>query len=204
MCRDLYNMATTTIFIENLIAGMQSSIWVAVLISSFIGVDWIIALLTWAEKSANLLILILFGLWYTLGIVLDVIANGVFTLIDPKKFLLKSGWVINKFRKTTDLERAKVYSKFGDPTQFLEYIRSRIRIVRTTVLNLFLIVISVLLFIYTRCDLINCISKSQFMLITIVSGIALILPTMITLGILEIGYDNYLNQVMGPSNRSKK
>jgi hypothetical protein len=58
-------MSTTAIFAEILIIGIQSAIWMALLVSSLVGWDWMVDLLTQLKDWAALATVLLLALFYT-------------------------------------------------------------------------------------------------------------------------------------------
>jgi hypothetical protein len=137
---------------------------------------------------------VLLALVYTLGITVDRLADGLCLLVNPKKILLKSKWVERKAEQAHSDVRIMVLSKEGNASAFLEYTRSRLRIMRATVFNIILIIVSALVFTFARCDSLGCVSKSKLALVTIGIGVVLGLVTFLALGMLEVTYDTRLAQ----------
>src|SRR5688500_14525156 len=75
-------MAVSIIFVEILFAGLQASIWLALFLAAIFGTSWIDwnALKGW-ETLATLIVL---GLSYALGVLIDRVADSLFSPLDHK------------------------------------------------------------------------------------------------------------------------
>jgi len=179
-------MNTTAIFVELLIAGIQASVWIMLLIFSFFGYDWFIVILPTLEKWVIVITAFLFAFWYTFGIILDQLSGSFLAIFNFNDLLLKSKWATNKSQRF--LVQSAVLTKMGKSSDILEYIKSRLRVIRATAINSTLIMISLIIFISKRCDELGCQSKSQFIFITVGVGMVVVLLTLLALISLEIGY----------------
>ena len=117
-------MTTTAVFAEILVGGVEALIWVALVAltiaqPSKADYEAIGKLHVWAAPIAPVLLV----LAYALGIVVDRVADSLFKKI---------------FGKTSDPAdlRLQVLARGDKVTDFLEYIRSKIRVARVTTLNL--------------------------------------------------------------------
>lgn len=135
-------MSTTDLFVELIIIGMGSAIWIFFLITSIFGLSWIDS-----SKFLSLTTLIPFlSLTYVVGIVFDRIADTLFEWIWAKKLFRK--YYENKDNFHDD--RRIVYVHEGRLANLLEYGRSRLRICRGWALNSILILLTLNLFVWTR------------------------------------------------------
>jgi hypothetical protein len=128
-------MSTTAIVVELLVVGLQALAWVIVLVLAFTGVpaeptkrlaelkDWA-PLLSAAGIAAA----------YTLGILVDRLSDGAFKSIDHKIQLEEIPHPDFHDAKA----RLEVMHESPGMTSFLEYIRSRVRIARSTTMNAFI------------------------------------------------------------------
>ncbi len=157
-------MSTTSVFAELLIVGIQTSVWIILLIFSFVGYDWATTLLPKMKDWAILTTIIVVAIWYTLGIIIDRLANAFFVVFNPKDILLRGRWIRRKAAQGTSDARMLILAKEGQLFNFFEYMRSRIRIMRATVFNLILVTLSALLFVFLRCDVLGCTPKVYFSL----------------------------------------
>lgn len=164
-------MSTTALVIEHLITGLQSTIWLALLILTVFGWNWINLKLL--EDLLPVITFIGLATVYPIGIFVDEVADFIFTpwmkRIRDKRFKQEEMdpddlevTIMNLLRKTDD-EFLKTY---------FNYIRMRIRVSRSTSLNLVLILISAFLFTLTR--------------LTHLKNYSLLMSTLIIVGILSI------------------
>ncbi|MFI5176486.1 MAG: hypothetical protein ACHQKY_16625 [Terriglobia bacterium] len=135
-------MTTTTLFVELVVIGLHSILWIGMVILAFVGfrnVPW--------EKLLTLnLALPGLAVTYVLGIVIDRLADLAFISRD------------HRLRKMHPLEnlppfltmRFHILSKSKDTYEQLEYTRSRLRIARAAILNFTLLTLSALLFVWLR------------------------------------------------------
>jgi hypothetical protein len=138
-------MNTTNIFVELVVVGFHTLIWIALIILALIGYKDVNV-----EKllSVNLALPIL-AMAYILGILVDRVADFIFIKQDakmrpvdedtnlPKSFLKMRYYILNK--------SSDIYAQ-------LEYTRSRLRIARASVFNFALTTIAALLFIWFQAD----------------------------------------------------
>lgn len=187
-------MNTTAFFVEILVIGIQSSIWVALMVAALLGYDWFPAAKPFLDSWSGLLTIVIMALCYTLGIVVDRLADAIFTIVSPKQLLLKSV----RIRKMTELMhndvRMVVLAKEGGVSPFLDYVRSRVRIIRATTLNIILIAIGGLAFIQMRCDSLGCASKTNLSFSILGIGVILCVITLFALAMLQITYEKRLEQ----------
>lgn len=165
-------MATTVIFAEILIVGLQAIVWVALASVAIFGTHWIdISVLKGWESLATLFVL---AIAYTLGIVVDRTADSVFHLFDKK---LRRKYISNSFPSAPEM-RLRIMSKSEGMSKFLTYMRSRIRIARSTAFNLVLIIISAfILLIATRPAASSTMNKGNLLTLIAVVGIVIITIT---------------------------
>jgi hypothetical protein len=135
-------MATTDLFVELVIIGMGTAMWLILLILSVFGYEWVPL-----EKMFSLAALIPFlSVVYVLGIVIDRIADAIFDKLWRRSLLKK---VYGQEEKYLD-DRRLIYIHPGRLGDLLEYGRSRLRICRGWTLNSVLILVSLDVFIWTR------------------------------------------------------
>ena len=141
-------MKTTAIFAEILAVGAQALVWMALAGYRFFGAeelkswDWA-RIGDWAPALSVLVLM----LTYTVGVIMDRIADTfVKPLRDWRKLIQKLVKLIKKHEETGSEEgksfsekRLEVRLKGGEMAVFLDYVRSRLRIARATVVNIALI-----------------------------------------------------------------
>jgi 8-oxo-dGTP pyrophosphatase MutT (NUDIX family) len=150
-------MATTAMFIEILIIGLQAVVWVALLAASIFGIKSV--QLQNLSDWETLIIVLVFAIAYVLGILMDRLADTAFNKIYKIRKLIKP--LIRKSTKGDKDEtlpapfgemRLQIMMQNDTVGKFMDYQRSRLRIARATVLNLPLIIISGIIFLITRTN----------------------------------------------------
>lgn len=163
-------MSTTALVIEHLITGLQAAIWLSLLVLTAFGWNWIN--LTVLKDFTTILTFVGLATVYPIGIFVDELADFVFKpwmkQIRKKRFRLEGFdpddldlTTMNLLQKTDD-EFLKTY---------FNYIRMRIRVSRSTALNLALITITALLFTTVRFS--NSQSFALIIFVVIFVGILL-------------------------------
>jgi hypothetical protein len=72
-------MNTTLLFVELVITGIQSSLWIFLLLLNILGYSWIQKLPSTSISGwETAIILVVFSIVYALGIVIDRIADAIF------------------------------------------------------------------------------------------------------------------------------
>lgn len=126
-------METTALYVELIIIGLETSLW----ITSFIIYLTNLSILKYVgillEKlPASILLL---GIFYVLGMIFDRIADLTFTKSE-NKIRIKSG---------LEAKSSIIIWKQADQESYLKYTRSKVRILRSSSLNIPLITFSLLL-----------------------------------------------------------
>jgi hypothetical protein len=142
-------VSTTAIVVELLVVGLQALAWAIVLVLAFTGVpadptkklhelsDWAPMLSAFGIAAA-----------YTLGILVDRLSDGAFAKIDAR---IQSEEIDDpKFHQAK--ARLEVMHESPGMTAFIEYIRSRVRIARSTTMNALLGTIATSVFFAMRDD----------------------------------------------------
>lgn len=187
-------MSTTAAVVEILITGIQASVWVVFITLGLFGYDWIHRVTSELEKWVGLVTIFVLAISYTLGIVMDRVADWTLQLITPqtKSVLLRVKWIRHKALQ--DDLRISLLSRYEEIVALLEYIRHRLRIVRATVLNLVLITITSSIFIFVRCGSLGYSRQRTLAVFAIGIGLLLTLVSFLVLEGLEIAYDATLAQ----------
>jgi hypothetical protein len=129
-------MNTTLLFVEIFIAGLQGLVWLALLILNLTGYNWLLNVkFTELGDWSFLISALIFSFSYSLGIVIDRLANLIF-----------SAWE-NKIQKkyAPKENRSFAYMRYQLENESLikqlEYSRTRLRIARSSAINHLLITI---------------------------------------------------------------
>jgi len=144
-------MSTTALFVELLIVGLESLVWISLFLSAFFGIDWLLGLINVFEKAGLFITIVLVGFAYLTGILLDELFDSV------------TGWWSNRIKfsihekglpKMWDMQ-AYIFGKSKEATEQLGYIRTRVRIMRSSIFNFGLIGIGALLFVNNQISSAN-------------------------------------------------
>jgi len=135
-------MSTTALFIELLITGIQAAIWLALIIFCLLGFDWINP-----ERLKGfevLLAVILLPIVYPAGVFIDNLADNLF-----RPWELKIRELYN-LKKTQTALTLLMRTKDQSLASHFSYIRSRIRISRSSAFNFALMTIASVAFTVVR------------------------------------------------------
>ncbi|HUU40651.1 MAG TPA: hypothetical protein VMW42_06915 [Desulfatiglandales bacterium] len=188
-------MSTTALFFEILIIGIQALIWILLFVLAFVGPVSLGKTIQMMEPWQMPLSVALMAAAYTVGLILDRLADACFMAMKPllyskpKAVLLRSLWVQDRVENAGLDERMKVLSHEGRSVEFLEYIRSRLRIVRATFLNILLILIALTVLI---CRISTPAWKPLFILWVI--GLFVIICVYFSWAMLQLTYEDRLVQ----------
>lgn len=139
-------MTTTAIFAELLVIGFQTALWITLFALAGLGIDPLKDLLPTLEKWAALLSIVAVALAYTLGVIVDRLTDMAYTKWFMKREWFKKLLVLRKQESKFSWQRLFIYVQSGQPSQFMEYSRSRIRIARSSIANIMLMALSVVTF----------------------------------------------------------
>ena len=132
-------MATTAVFAEILIVGLEVEAWILVAVLAVSGTDWIDT--GDAADFAGLVLVVVLALAYVLGILVDRLADTFIDWVEDRdrgKSIKKRLMKHPEFEKPADVApmRMMVMHESEGMTRFLDYQRSRWRITRATIVNL--------------------------------------------------------------------
>ena len=128
-------METTQLYIELIIIGLEASIWMCIFFVNIVGNK---VLSIYSDVLDNLSSsLVLIGILYIVGIMTDRLSDIFFQKIE-NKIRLKSGLQA----KTSIL----IWKKYNQE-KFSDYTRSRIRVLRASILNVPLISVSLIWYV---------------------------------------------------------
>jgi len=124
-------MRSTSYFIELMIAGAGATVWVALLLFSFYGYEW----MPWEYLKEAGVIIVLSPFVYVLGVIFDRFVDNFFD------FYFKENYKNPKFLPKEEYyqARTKVYMASDHLRDLMEYGKMRIRICRAWSFNSFLI-----------------------------------------------------------------
>lgn len=145
-------MTTTNVFAELLIIGIETLAWIALLIFSLWGYDWI----DFAVFNNLIAAIPLAAVAYVLGIIMDRVSDAFLAGTDHairRKVLGER--VANSFSQL----RSYVLAKSPYLSTDLDYLRSRLRIMRSSAINFGLLALTGAAFILTR---VNTVASTKY------------------------------------------
>ncbi len=121
-------MATTAVFAEILIAGLETAAWLALLVAAIFGTGWVDT--GRLEGWEALVTVTVLAAAYVLGIIVDRFADSLHRRVDRV-------WPGRAVDKPASIPRMRMtmLQAGGDLARFFEYQRSRQRITRATAVN---------------------------------------------------------------------
>lgn len=189
-------MNTTLLFVEVSIAGLQGLVWLGLLAMLFFGVpsfqnNAMQNLSDWAFLITTLIL----SFSYSLGIVIDRAANVLYSFWDEK--------IQRQYKASTNsLSVARFRLENESLNKQLDYVRSRMRIARSSSLNFFLITVFLVIFIH-QTDLIAAAAKMKFSLFAGILGA--VLTSLFTSSWYSLANTNYnLVAKLDLANRKRK
>ena len=197
-------MSSTAMFVEILIIGIQTAIGITICLITCCGSTWISEILIHVKNWESLITIILLAIIYTVGIIVDRIGDSFFLFVNPKRILQKNLWIQQWIEQAHTDIRIKILAQEGQVSTLIDYIRSRIRILRATSLNIVMITISIVAYIVIRLQTNTAMIKWGLVVVIITSGSVLFLITVITWGMLELTYSTRLKQAEDELQHIKK
>jgi len=130
-------MRTTAIVIEHLVIGIQTALWVAFLFLAWYGYDWI-PVLTLPSHVFFILLSIL--VLYPLGVFVDEFSDWLFHNLSMR--------IRREHVTDGTLTTFQLLVRLNDPStsQYFQYLRSRIRLARSSSVNFLLLTVAVIFF----------------------------------------------------------
>lgn len=125
-------METTKFYIELIIVGLETFVWMAIFFINIIE-DKILGILYKILNNFSSSLLLI-GILYIIGVLMDRLVDSIFQKLE------------NEIRNNSGLETksAILVWKKHDQEKFADYTRSRIRIIRASIINIPLITISLM------------------------------------------------------------
>jgi hypothetical protein len=147
-------MSTTTLFVEILIIGFQACVWLFLVISSTVGVNSINFIDAKFSKYPAITTALVFALAYVLGIFFDKLAKWLLeeSLVGGRLQSLKGSIEDrnkNDRRKEHQIKYAYIMVRKGQPMTDLLYARSKVRILRASIINIPIITAAAILYMST-------------------------------------------------------
>ena len=188
-------MTTTSLVIEIVIIGFQALIWILLIVFTLFDYSWINP--TKLKDWSTLLSLGVICISYTLGIIFDHFTSSLFAPLEYSN--RRNRWWTNEDPKASPAQmRAYIIATNSNVSEYIGKGINRIRLVRGTALNLILISISSLVFLFARFGLL----WKQALVIVILSFLLIIL-TIFTLIRFMRSHNFYLEILYNTLTESK-
>jgi hypothetical protein len=158
-------MSTTALFIELLITGVQAAIWLALLILCLLGFDWINPERLKGFEVA--LAVVLLPIVYPAGVFIDNLADRLFR---PWELKIREAY---NLKKTQSALKLLMQTKDQSLASHFAYIRSRIRISRSSTFNFALMTIASVVFTAVRLRGVPRFPFWRMLLLEILIGLSL-------------------------------
>ena len=161
-------MSSTTLFVEILITGLESVIWIGFLLGCLFGVEWFNFIALSFEKAQAFTTTLLLGLVYVIGIIFEEVTDALFeSWSDKLKASLNNG-DMSRYNDIQDF----VYSHYAMKTDDqLGYMRSRRRILRASAFNVVMIAVCSIAFIWLRVPTVPDLSKISLTVFIAIVGL---------------------------------
>jgi hypothetical protein len=125
-------MSTTAIFAELLVIGIQGVIWIALLLAGVFQIqippDGYIVSREWSALATAVAL----ATAYSVGVIIDRLADSAFSIFDRE---IRRKTLTDQGKGFVSKARMDVLNHGGEMSEFLEYVRSRLRIARATAAN---------------------------------------------------------------------
>ena len=149
-------METTTLYVELLIIGFEVIAWLGLFLASLIDVRRLAVLPEKLEAYSLLVTLSLFGVAYLLGIVFDKITHFLFGAQRGYLKKLLHGDICNRVEEEPDEDHRQIYARImldeNRAGSDMLYGRSKVRILRASVINVPLITVAAAIFLNSSGD----------------------------------------------------
>ncbi len=192
-------MNTTLIFAELLIIGLEGGIWFFFLIFSLFGINDLDKFLNAIREWQLIVVTIAIPLLYVLGIILDRMADILFKA--RERTLDRE--IAGDLSVSVPVMRFTLGTKNDFLNQQLEYTRTRMRIVRASVVNFALIAISISIFLLTHLTSVAAKTRWQYVTITVILGLVMSYAAFVTWKSLVRGHLR-LSKIMYEHQNPKK
>jgi hypothetical protein len=139
-------MSTTVLFVEHLITGFQAAVWISLLVFSAFGYEWVD--LNKYKDFTTLIGILVISFIYPIGVFVDNVSDELLKSWNRK---IREKYIGDKTKSARKLLTITDDDAFAE---YLGYVRTRIRISRSTFLNFLLITLTVVIFTATRLQVV--------------------------------------------------
>ncbi|MFQ5752801.1 MAG: hypothetical protein ACE5HI_12465 [bacterium] len=170
-------MKTTVLFVEHLITGIQASVWIVLLVFSFFGYDWIS--LDGLKNFATIGTLLVLSVIYSIGVFVDDLADRLLKRWSER---IRDRRMVEEDISGESLSIMKTLKEIDNEflSNYIGYIRSRIRISRATFFNFSLITVSAVVFTCIQLDEISPQLFWKLVIFEIIIGMAIAVAALLS------------------------
>ena len=183
-------MSTTSLFVELLIVGIQATIWCALIAAAVIDPEYLFHAKEEIGDWETIVSILYLSSAYAFGIIIDRVADVISYFLPPQRLIMT--WP--RFRKDVEQsapdDRIRVLFRENKIADLLEFIRVRLRLIRATTLNLFLITCALVFFLWKKEF------SSTSMFISVILGIFVTGLSAFAQGVLECTYQKRLRHCL--------
>ena len=176
-------MKTTNAVIEIMIVGIQACVWNILILLMFLSEQSIESFKSKIEGWEIAFTFLMLAGAYTCGVIIDRVADVIFLLL--KRCLQWPQFIRTISQLDIADSRIAYLVAANKDSELALYVRTKIRILRSTVLNVLLITLTGALFVGFDKEL-----GYGGVIITIVVGFLVFVPALVSYGILDCNYDN--------------
>ena len=160
-------MNTAALFVEILIAGLESLVWIWLLISIAFSPQWSSVFIKTFSDVEVFITTVSLGFVYAIGVIIEELTDAIF---EPWSNHLKKSFIDSDMPSFYDMQ-LYVSSHGGRDDEQFDYMRSRRRILRVSAFNIFLIGILALLLLWIQFPYISVSSKIEFSMVILFLGL---------------------------------
>lgn len=187
-------MSTTAIFAELLVIGIQTGLWVTLLVASleptlFRNVDF-----EGLKEWEVLITAGLFAVCYSLGVLVDRLADLFFLVVPPSLFIKKNSRLYNlqsglsKLKlKAIPVKLVELAFRESKALEYFDYFRARIRITRALTINAMLTTVAAI--VYGLTQLKDAVDMAIFIPSVCAVGGGISVISFLATGMLDLAYE---------------
>lgn len=139
-------MDATTLFIEILITGLESFVWIGFFLSAVFGSQWLVKAIDMFNNAEVFLTTVSLAFAYVIGVIVEEMTDAIFESWSER---LKSSFINKNSPPFYDMQ-IYVSSHGGKEDDQFHYMRSRRRILRASAFNIALIGVSALIYLWAQ------------------------------------------------------
>ena len=143
-------MSTTALFAELLVVGLQASVWLALMIFTTWGYEWLPPLVRHFNQWSTMVVILYLAAAYSVGLVLDRAFDAAAYVVGLRDYVHKNAWLDRRAGQVLADTRVAVHLADGTLAEYQRYVLSRTRIARSTFFNVVLISSTALVFTASR------------------------------------------------------